>query len=384
MENGEEYRSAEVLRPLGRDHAEAEAIRGTIAWWAGDLTAAAQYFKSALSTNPDHSEAASSLASIRDGARPWVRFVGERAEDSQLLSRSGAGAEAGLFITPLHVLTAEVNYARFSAKSAVEDITIASAEVRSFWPLVKLETELSAGIAARTDSTEWTARLNTGFRLPHGLRLAAQWQRTPYLYTVASISKSVMTVGIQASVSVDKRGWLGEAAVARETFPDDNTKAVLYGWLMAPVIQAEILSLQAGYGYGYQSSVQHRYTPVISTPPRPAQPPTWEGRYDPYYTPLNQHTHSVTGNIAIRPSRFLTVRANGSYAFIGSEDAPYVYLAGRAPMTGIYHHTIHPWNAGGSIAGAVSPLVTIYLEGSHMATTWYEASTLSLSLHVRL
>ncbi len=384
MENGEADRAAEVLRPLGSDNAEAEAIRGTIAWWAGDLTQAARYFKSALSTTPDHAEAASALASIRGGARPWIRVGGEGGADSQPLSKSGASAEAGFFITPLQTLRAELTHTRFATRDSVRPVTFASAGLRGFLPAAKLETDVAAGVISRTDSTDWTARLDAGFRLPYGLRAGARWERKPYLYTAASISEDVMTTAMQVHVSADKSGWLGEAALGHERFPDDNGKAMIYGWFMAPVLRTEGLWLQAGYAYGYQNTAEHRYTPVITNTPGPARPPTWEGRYDPYYTPLNQHTHSVTGSIALWPSRILTVRANGSYGIFGSEDTPFVYLAGRAPMTGVYNHAIHPWNARGSIAAAVSPMVTIQLEGSHMATTWYDASTLTLSVYVRL
>lgn len=384
METHEPGEARRILLPIGSDNADAEHIRGTLAWWSGDLTRAARHFKNAVMANSDHVEAASALASIREDARPWVRLVGEGGTDSQPLSTNGVFAEAGFFITPLQTISADVNHTRFMTENSVRPFTLANGKIRGFVPIARLETEIAAGIISRSESTDWTVRLNAGVRLPFGLRAGAQWERMPYLYTVASISEHVMTRAMQVNVSIDQSGWLGDAGVMREHFADKNTKGAVYGWLIAPLLQRRRVTFGAGYAYNYQNTAEHRFAPMLAAAPRPGQPATWQGHYDPYYTPLNQQTHSATGNILLRPSRFLTVRANGSYGFSGTEDTPFVYLAGRAPMTGVYNHTIHPWNVRGSIAAAVTRTTTIYLEGSHMATTWYDASTVGLSLYVRL
>lgn len=383
MENGAVDAAKDVIRPLGSDVADAEVIRGTIAWWRGDLSAAAGYFESAVSTSPDHVEAASSLSSIRAGARPWIRLAGQSGADSQPLFRGGASAESGFFITHLQTLRAEVIHNRFIAEDSVTPITLASAGYTSFWPDIRLETELVAGIVSRTDSSDWTGRVDAGFRLPQGIRVGARWERVPYLYTVASISERVMTTAMQAGVSADKSGWLGEALLRRERFPDDNTKDVVYGWLMAPLVRTNVLTLQSGYAYGYQDAAEHRFTPRITSAPTPHRPPTWEGRYVPYYTPVNHQVHSVIGSIAVGPVRAVTLRASGSYGIFGSEEAPYVYLAGRAPMTGLYKHNIRPWNVRVDIQAALGSSMTLHLEGSHLATAWYDAFTANLSLYAR-
>lgn len=384
LENGRQRAAVELLAPLGSDHAEAEVIRGIAALWSGSLVSAARHFKNALRVEPEHEEAASSLATIREGARSWIRMGAERGTDTQPLTRSGVSAEAGVFVTPLQSLFVEVSHDRHAANETIVPVTRASANTRGFWPALNLETELGAGLAARTDSSVWTARADAGLRLPYGLRLGSRWERAPYLYTVAAVENMVATNGLQASVSLDRGGWIGEAAVGRESFPDDNSKSLAYAWLMAPLLQNHRVTIQAGYAYNYQNTDEHRFTPVLAGAPRPGQPPEWEGRYDPYYTPLNVQTHDLTGSIRLRPANGLTVHANGSYTVVGSEQAPFVYVAGRAPATDLYEHDIHPWNVTGSIAAAVHRDLSIHLEWSHMAKTWYDASVLNLAIYLRL
>lgn len=384
VETGDTGTAKKVLQPFGSDVAEAEAIRGTMAWRKGDLSAATRHFKSALLTSPSHPDAAASLATIRAASRPWIRLFGEEGTDSQPLHQRRALAEAGLFITPLHVLRAEVGYAHYSVADSVRPMPSASAGYRFYWPTARLEAEVVAGLIGRMDSTYWKGSVDAGFRLPHGMRVGARWERVPYLYTVSSLSENVETVGVQVSASINKAGWTGEVVMRRERFPDNNEKRVVYGWFMAPLIRAKVATVQAGYSYGYQHTAEHRFTPMMTSPPRPGRPPVWEGRYSPYYTPLNLQTHSVTAALAVQPLRGLTVRANGSYAFSGSEQTPYVYVAGRAPLTGLYDQKVQPWTARGSVAAALTSRISLQLEGAHSATSWYNASNVSLSLYARL
>jgi tetratricopeptide (TPR) repeat protein len=380
-ENRDTRDAVSVLQPLGADVADAEALRGTLAWWRGDLSSAVRHFKRAAATD---AESASALATIRAGARPWLRIGGEGGLDNQPMRQGGARTEVGVYVTPLQAMSAEVVRSAFAAGDSLTPMTFTSVSSRGFWPFARLETELTAGIVHRPGHSTWTGRAGAGWRLPHGIRVDSHWERAPYLYTVASISESVFTTSVQLRLSADHNGWLGEAVGRRERFPDRNTKEVAYAWLMAPLLRSVRATLQAGYAYGYQDAAEHRFAPVLAAAPRPGRPPEWEGRYVPYYTPLDQHVHSVTGHVSVRPVPGLTVRANGAFGFAGREDSPFVYVSGRVPVTGVYRHAIRPWNARFAVTAAVTSGLSVQIELSHLSTTWYDASDASLSLYTRL
>lgn len=384
LEVGHPKAALDILRSIGSENAEAERIRGTAKWWTGDLTAAARHFKKSLSVAPEQEDAAAALAAIRHDSRPWFRVATVHGTDTQPLSRTGTSAGAGLFVTPLQTVSAEAGHMRYAADDQIAPVSTASLVSRGYWPELKLESELSAGVVARGDSAAWTGAVVADVRVVDGIRIGASWDRKPYLYTLSSLSESIMTSTAQSRLVFDRKGWLGEAVAGLETFPDDNVKTLAYAWLMAPVLQSKLLTIQGGYAFSYQNTNEHRFTPVLSSAPRPGHDPEWEGRYDPYHTPIHTRTHSVSARLALHRAGPFNMQANGSYAVIGFEQAPYVYLVGRAPATDLYNHAIHPWNVEGSISASISPDLQLYLKGSHMATTWYEASTISLELYVRL
>jgi tetratricopeptide (TPR) repeat protein len=384
METGDYDGALHALAPLGSDNADAEVIRGTIAWWKGDLGRAQRHFREALSLDGGHEEAYQSLNAIRADARPWIRIRGDRATDTQPLASVASGVEAGLFLGPLHAIGLDVRASRFELDDSATGATDASVIYRGYWPVLRLETDIAGGAVFATDETHLTGSFRLGARLLEGVRLDASWQRAPYRYTVASLAEPILKNDLQLGAAIEKRGWLGEAAGRLESFPDGNRKRVFYGWLLAPLVSTSSLSLHAGYAFGYQDTDEHRFSVTMASSPAPNRPPRWEGRYVPYHTPLDERVHSLTGNVRWRISSVITLTAGGAYGFVGSERAPFVYLAGRAPMIDVYTRSIHPWNARLGVAAALTTAVSAEFALSHMNTAWYEATVFGLSLHTRL
>jgi Tfp pilus assembly protein PilF len=372
-----------VLRPIGSGHADAEALRGTLAWWAGDLTSAARHFENVLRADENHSEALVGLNAIRAGARPWLRASVAGGRDNQPLTELGVRTQSGVFVTPLQSIQADIRHARFQASESSVPIMFASAAHTGYWPAIRLESDISGGALFRPETTLLIGRLGAGIRLPGGFNVGAHWERRPYFYTEASVSQAVFSSQLQAGVAFDNGGWLGEAAARREAFMDGNEKHVLFGWLMAPLVNTDALVVQLGYAFGYQNTSEHRFTPVLTSTPGPNQLPTWEGRYIPYHTPINEQVHSITGNVVVRAGTAITLRSGGSYAVLASEDAPFVYLWGRAPMVGIDTRAINPWTIRAGVEATLTSSIVLHLDATHLSTAWYEASTLALSLYSR-
>lgn len=383
LESGELTAARRVLEPVPTDLAEAEALRGTIAWWSGRLTRAQNHFEAALKIDPGQPEAQAGFAAIRSGARPWVRVQAGHERDSQPLARTLTAAEVGLFATPMHAARADFRHSRFTSGQDVVPVTVLSGRVQSYWPALRLETAFSGGAARHADTTYWIGRLSGGIKPIPDIRLGVDLERKPYLYTEGSIRETVTTTSLQISAELDREGWLGQAVGRRERFHDGNEKNVVYAWLLVPLIETDHLTVQGGYAFGFQHTYEHRFRPVMTSAPAPNRPPTWEGRYIPYHTPINEQVHSATAAAELRWAP-LSLRVGASYGLYGSEDAPFVYLSGPAPRTGIYTRVIHPWNARGGLSVDVSESMSVQLELSHMSTTWYESTSLLLTLYTRI
>ncbi|HUF09375.1 MAG TPA: tetratricopeptide repeat protein, partial [Rhodothermales bacterium] len=112
METGHLAKADMVLAPLGRNNAEAETIKGTIAWWRGHLTSAAKCFRNALRLDPDQQEAESGLSSIGLATRPWMYSSGLTGTDTQPLSSLRLSVQGGAFLTPLQAVRIDIQQAR--------------------------------------------------------------------------------------------------------------------------------------------------------------------------------------------------------------------------------------------------------------------------------
>ena len=161
----------------------------------------------------------------------------------------------------------------------------------------ELNTELAAGYLGRhgTGASDWIGRAAIGVRLSHGMELRARSERAAYLWTLSSLETPIMSDTYQGVFALNRSGWLAEAAFGVERYPDANKVWNAYGWLLAPLVRREWATLQAGYSLAFTDSDESRWTP--------AAPGGSGGRYDPYYTPEELHTHSVyySGNAAIEP-----------------------------------------------------------------------------------
>ena len=377
-----------AVRRLLRDGSsvEAETLLGTAAWWAGDLTDAVRHFKSALREDPNQEDARAALLSIESDARPWLRLEGGLGTDTQPLTLSSGKTATGIFLTPLQALHLEGTWTRYHADDTPLQVTQLSAGYRAYWPSSRLDSEFVAGIHRREDDIESVGSASVAVRLPHALRLRGKIDRSPYYYTESSIRTPVMISAINVTLSLDRSGWLGETAFHRDRYPDSNIKNVAYGWLVAPVVRSERLTLMAGYAFSYQDAAESRFAPVLVTVASPGRPPEWEGRYQPYYTPLNWQAHSAAGSLSLRLRKGVGVTANGAFAVAAREEAPFIYQAdlGSAPLVGFYRHWIHPWNVRVGLAADLTSSVVFEFEGNLTSTTWYEAANAEISLLVRL
>lgn len=369
----------------GSGFADAATLRGTILYWQGDLAAATRSFKDALARNPEQQDAARQLREIRLLTSPWLRVTPAVWHDDQPLDHAGVALEAGWFLTPLTTMSLRSQPVRHSTALA-----------RTFWqneleishvhPGARLETRLGAGAFRRPgENLRWTGRASLGLRAAGGITLRGHFERAPYLFTLASLETPILTNRLAGTVQLDTRGWLGEAALQRQAFPDANVVRSAYAWLLGPLVNESGQTFQAGYAFAAADADEDRF--VLARPQQafsPADPGfDFSGVYDPYYTPARSVTHSLIGAFRIGKPAELVLRGGGSYGFRAREDATAFYSSGGELLSVIGRRSYTPWSARASLEIPANPSFTFTVAGESGATAYYRWTGARLDLHYR-
>ena len=379
-ETGKRARARELLSPLvgiSATRVEAETLLGKLAYWDGDLTAARRFFDAALEADPNQEEARRLLREILTSTAPWVRVSSGGWHDDQPLNRLALGLETGWFPTPLTKLSARVQPMQYWIDGSPRTVGESEVTVAHYAPRARLETELAAGSVFRSQDGgmwDWTGRAVLGFRLPGSVILRGRIERTPYLYTQASLNVPVM---VQTAAGLvhwdDPRGWLGEAAYQQEHYPDDNTIRTEYGWLLAPVVHRSAVKIQAGYALSASNASQSRFVLAQANQPYPPGDPRFNtaGIYAPYYTPSHLITHSAIMALTLESVRSVTFHLNGSYAVRATDDAPFFTASSGQAVLSTYARSFFPWKVRASLAVPLGNRLILEPTGEAGRTAFY-------------
>lgn len=387
-ETGRLHDSAALLDRYrdGRGSAEASALLGTIHYWRGDLAGAKRLFAAALRRDPAHEQAARQLREIRAVSAPWLRIEPTRWHDDQPLDTAGVTVEGGWFFTPLTSMAVRSRPVRYSTGSA-QTFWLNEIEFSSVAPLARLETRLVAGAFRGTgEGYEWTGHATLGVRAAGGVTLRGRVDRSPYTSTLASIDEPIMTTTAAASLHVDRRGWLGEAATRRDAYPDENVVRSAYAWLLAPLAAGAQGRLQAGYAIAAADADDDRFALVHPQQPYPPSDPRFDfsGVYRPYFTPARQLTHSAIAAVTAEGFGGPVFKAGASYGFRAREDATAFQASGEQVIAVVERRDYTPWTARASLEIPASRVVSFSIGGEAGRTAYYRWATAQLALTFRL
>jgi tetratricopeptide (TPR) repeat protein len=369
----------------GRGSAEWSALLGTIHYWRGDRSSAKRLFEAALRHDPAHADAARQLREIRAASAPWLRIEPRLWHDDQPLDAAGVAFEAGWFLTPLTSMAVRSRPVRYATGSA-QTFWLNEVEFSSVAPLTRFETRLAAGAFRGTgEGYEWTGHATVGIRAAGGLTLRGRVDRSPYTATLASIAEPIMTTTAAASLHLDRRGWLGEATIRRDAYPDENAVRSAYAWLLAPIARGRSGSLQAGYAIAAADADEDRF---VLTHPQQPYPPTdprfdFTGVYQPYFTPARQLAHSAIAAVTAGVSGGAVFKAGGSYGFRAKEDATAFQASGAEVIAVVDRRDYTPWTARASLEIPASRVVSVSIGGEAGRTAYYRWATAQLALTFR-
>jgi hypothetical protein len=228
--------------------------------------------------------------------------------------------------------------------------------------------------------------------MPQHVVVRARAERSPYLYTLASLTKAVMTSTFSLSADWnDPSGWIGRALAQREQYPDANVVSTVYAWVLAPLVHQPMADVLVGASAAAQDADENRFTlarPVQPYPPGDARFST-AGVYDPYYTPASLSYESVVGAVVLRPSQVVTLRAGGAYGIHATDSNPTFIVSpasGGQPATvqkTFQPRSFSPWNARASIEAALSGHASFMAGAEYGRTVNYSATTAEAALIYR-
>jgi hypothetical protein len=300
--------------------------------------------------------------------------------DDQPLDRAGVAVEAGWFLTPLLSLAGRSEPARYSTGEA-KTFWINELEVSHYAPAARLETRVAAGAFRRPADQgriDWTGRAALGVRAGNGFTLGGRLERAPYLNTASSLETPLITRTAIGMLQWSKGpGWLAEAAVQRQTFPDENVIRTAYAWFLAPLTRAPHRQLQAGYAAAAADADEDRF--VLADPQQPFPPadPRFDltGVYRPYYTPARSVTHSVIAALTAGRTTGLLLRAGGSYGFRAREDATTFQPVGAQVVASVARRAYSPWTVRGSVEIPASPSLVLSIGAESGRAAYYRWAT---------
>jgi len=398
IETGGGARARTLLAPFqdsAAGIAPSSTLLGTLSYWDGDLTTAARLFRKALRANPEDRDAARQLEEIRVLTSSWLRLGADGRFDDQPLHRIAGDAQVGRFLTELASLSARVRPMYFQlGDSLTRTVTQAEGELSLYSPATHLEVSLAGGGLSRSydTSSDWTARGMLGLRMPHHIVVRARAERAPYLYSLASLTKAVLTRTFSFSADWnDPAGWMGRALVQRELYPDANAVSTIYAWVLAPLVHQPGADIQLGVSASAQDADENRFAlarPVQAYPPGDSRFST-AGIYEPYYTPSGLSYQSVIGAVALRPVPDVTLRGGGGYAIRASDSSPSFVVSpatANQPATvqrSFQSRTFSLWNARASIEAALTGHVSFTAGGEYDRTTFYSATTAEAAIIYR-
>ncbi|MEO5825970.1 MAG: tetratricopeptide repeat protein [Gemmatimonadales bacterium] len=395
IDMGDGTRAREVLRPLlgvAALNGRAEALLGTLAYWNGDLANARRLLRAAANADSTQTGVRRMLDEITVATSPWLETGGELRRDDQPLHRGAARATIGWYPGPATSLSTWIVSEALSVGDSLSDrVTMLTGRVTHNAPALRLSTEIAGGMLRRSSaSSDWVGLLDLGLHLSQRLVLHAAAERAPYLYTAASTSIPVITNTFRASLQwAAPGGWLGEARVQAERYPDDNTVRTAYVWLLAPVVNRSNAVFQVGYSVAAQESDESRFVPNQPSP-SPGQgntPTVTDGHYSPYYTPSALLVHSFIAATSVRLSPTVDIRLNGGYGVIAHEDAPFFTAAvGAIPPTiepDFMRRKFSPWEMRGAVGMNLSPSLRLIADGQAGASAFYHYTTVGARLSYR-
>lgn len=350
---------------LAGDPGDIDALEGlaTTEYWSGDYRSAERHFEAVIAADPSRDQARDDLAAIRTGARTVVTTRAFSRSDDQPYDAAHAEISGIFFSDPLTKWIVTVEGSRLegegpAAPGLIEGET-ASIEVASEIgiPSVRLTVEGAARPFRFADGeTVWLGRAAVTRRITTASILQAFYRRDELIRTVSSLDEHPWVASTGLRWSLDRKGWLADIQARSLDFSDGNEGTSASGYVLAPIFQ-EPVRFSAGVSALYADTDENRFrlNSVASVAlPGGGFAYTYEGRYDPYWTPIDLREARVLLSMNGRVGRMTGWRVDGTYGTardealaFGPDRGFFPFPSGSFPVS--FNRSFEPWSLRAAI-----------------------------------
>lgn len=382
---------------LNRIHGPASAdrvlLQAKALYYAGRLPEARKQAAAALALAPSHVGAQALNDELAVTMSPWAQIGTTVGVDDQPMRWVVPKLSAGYYVNPLFAPTATLQtpiYRVDGQSRSMQQFTLAN---KALFPQSRTQVGLELGLA-HFYNRENAVLASFTVRQPLGrlIQLEAVAERMPYLSTRISTDSSLLQNRIAVSASLVQFRWLsGSAGYQVQLFDDGNYVSSYFVYGFAPQITLGPTVWRIGYGYNNADSYRSRYLASETVEQAVAKFATTTAipaHYDPYFTPKDQHSHSVLASVEAFTNRRVAFGGSGSYGFSAYTQNPYLYLNSDASGGLVFDRSYStyrftPYQVQAYLRWVLARPAELKLQYEHRTNPFYTSNVLSLSFLYR-
>lgn len=306
---------------------------GQIRLWHSAYDEAEYYFDEILKRDPSNTLALSGLEEIQAVLSPYLQSFIRAEQDDQPLERAEGELHFKMYKNGWLAPNAQVLYHYFDHGRVQSKANALWAQVGNQfnWNKQNMTLDVKAGFfkLSEAQAADWSYDLELVKKWKDWFTSAVEFSRMPYYTTLSSIEQQVILQHDKFSLYRPfSKVWNGELAVVRKRFSDGNKGINTYAYIMASLIQSNKFIGKLGYGFNYDDMEASRFSPVQSLD-EIISFGIYEdipGRYDPYFTPEMQMSHSLLLNMNWEVTNWLNFSAASNIGLYASSEVPFLFL----------------------------------------------------------
>ncbi|MDP3451380.1 MAG: tetratricopeptide repeat protein [Bacteroidales bacterium] len=366
---------------------EANLMLGKIAYWQGKRPIVFMHYLSvANKKHPSNQEVTDFINEVRQSTSPYLKIGFSKYSDSQPLESTQTSLESGFYHSAWLQPGILFQNRLFSEKLNGRHFEFYN---KTAFPKSKTVVSMRLGVFQNSWTTQipYTAGIEIRQNISNNFEIAGNIDRSPYLYTLRSLTSNIMQTNYTASVGRETGAkFKGKVTFRHQQFEDNNYVQWFSVWTLYPIVTTSAFQLDIGYAFLSAWSKENRFVP--------GNP----GVYDPYFTPQRQIVNSLLAKSDLRLGSAVTISFNANVGVFSKIDYP-EFVEGETGATGhgnpllptsstqtgglikVFTTTKYiPLDLKSALNLRLSKKILLSAEYIYFKTIWYDSHTLSASL----
>ena len=375
-----------------KNNGTAETMLGQLLYWNHDYKQAYLHLKRAKLLSPNNSQTARLYREVFRLISPGLNIQSSYTEDSQPLKSFGGGTLFNWYMNPFTDIRLNAKTRQYTNNGEINTFTDFLIGNRFYFNKTGTQITLLGGaVYGKThQSTQWQGALSIHQKV--GKHLLTRFSATRHFYdnTLGSLTAPLMINQFNWNLQYNLPGaWNGQLGIRSQFFPDDNYVNAYYIWFLSKPLHFSDFEISLGYAFNYMDSKEDRFETMLSTEKILAinNPNTAiDGIYTPYFTPLNQFSHSVLTNLFYHFTANTQFSAHASIGVYSQTLAPGFFIdntnQNRREVVKTYTNQRYtPMELGANFQTDLSDKLTFNLNYTYLKTYYYSANQFSLGIN---